>query len=580
MAVMRQFSLSPVLRAHLVLLALVGLPAEALSPPAGWTRTQSAAVEIFVPGDLATGEAFAIAVHPASRTGGKPVNAWLDAWAADKVPGTASAKLVSEADNNGQSATAQVMFRDAQGNARVAMFVAVSLNGDRVRAMRIVATPDAALFARQKPALGEFVKLLATDEAAAYRAVQPAPSSGAGYVEKRSTDARAALANAGVPAGSRAGGPFRHGTYEFELPLPAINDVRRYRISFYENGEWRKGEGTREETSKFTYDPDNGALNISVTLNLYNSSYDEADFCRFYVAPDGRPYIYAEDEYGVGTYRITGRYLGPNARPSPTQETTAKAAAKAEANRFKWVTAPGKGLPMEQIAGVLHQLEQVYEIGGLQLYEYTYLLLRDGTAYRNLRCPPDQLDVTASRRNEPRQWGRWRKAGPKYELQFTKSDGSFEAWKSPYMTSLVRPGTRGERLQGRYQSSSSYQIPGGAGAVSFRGITFTAEGRFETDFTSMVGGSTGYGADTITTGAVANDEGSVSSVSGPNFGGGTSRKSNRPKSERTGRYEIDGYTLSLQFDDGRTERLPFFFAYSGKKDIWFRDAVYSIPKKD
>lgn len=579
MPVMRLFSLSPVLRAFPILFALASHPAGALSPPAGWSRTQSGAVETFVPGDLTAGEAFAIAVHPATSTRGQPVNAWLDAWAADKVPGAASGKLVSEADNNGQSATAQVMFRDAQGKSRVAMFVAVSLNGDRVRAMRIVATPDAALFARQKPALGEFVKLLATEEASAYAATQALPAAGTGYVEKRSTDARAALANAGVPAGSRAGGPFRHGTYEFELPLPAINEVRRYRISFYENGEWRKGEGTNEETSKFTYDPDSGAINISVTMNLYNSSYDEADFCRFYVARDGRAFIYAEDEYGVGTHRITGRYFGPNSRPSPTDEKSAKAAAKAEANRFKWVTAPGKGVPMEQVAGVLYQLEQVFEIGGLQLHEYTYLLLRDGTVYRNLRCPPDQLDVAASRRNEPRQWGRWRKAGSKYELQFTKSDGSFDAWKAPAMTSLVRPGAKGERLQGRYQSSSSYQIPGGAGAVSFRGITFTPDGRFETDFTSIVGGSTGYGADTITTGAVANDEGSVSSVSGPNFGGGTSRKSDRAKSERTGRYEIDGYALALQFDSGNSERLPFFFSYSGKNDIWFRGAVHSIPKK-
>jgi hypothetical protein len=50
--------------------------------------------------------------------------------------------------------------------------------------------------------------------------------------------------------------------------------------------------------------------------------------------------------------------------------------------------------------------------------------------------------------------------------------------------------------------------------------------------------------------------------------------------ERTGRYEIDGYTLLLTFDNGRVERLPFFVEYGGKKDIWFRDAVYSIPKKD
>ena len=532
-----------------------------------------------MPADLAAGEAFTIAVHPASSTRGEPLNAWLDAWAADKVPGTASGKLVSEAGNGGQSATGQVMFRDARGNSLIAMFIAVSLNGDRVRAMRIVATPDPALFARQKPAMGKFVELLASEEASAYAATQPQRPV-AGYVEKQSMDARAAAARAGVPAGSRAGGPFRHGTYDFELPLPAINDVRRYRISFYENGEWRKGEGAGEDTSEFTYDPDTGAINISVTLNLYNSKYDEADFCRFFVAPDGRAFIYAEDEYGLGTHRITGRYVGPNSRPSPSAEKAAKTAAKAEADRFKWVTAPGRGVAPGQIAGVLYKLEQEYTIGGLQLRESTYLLLNDGTAYEDLRCPPDQLDVLTSRKREPLNWGRWRRAGDKYELQFPQEDGRPGKWAVPPMTSVVRPGSKGERLQGRYQSGSSYQIPGGAGSVSFRGISFTSDGRFETDFYSIAGGSTGFGADTITTGVVANDEGSVSSVSGPNFGGGSSTKSNRSKAERTGRYEIDGYTLLLTFDNGRVERLPFFFAYGGKKDIWFRDAVYSIPKKD
>ncbi|NJK53033.1 MAG: hypothetical protein HC936_09835 [Leptolyngbyaceae cyanobacterium SU_3_3] len=167
MPLMRQINSQFALRACIALLSLCGVSAHALSPPAGWTRTQSGAVESFQPADLAAGEAFTIAVHPASSTRGEPLNAWLDAWAADKVPGTASGKLLSEAGNGGQSATGQVMFRDARGNSLIAMFIAVSLNGDRVRAMRIVATPDPALFARQKPAMGKFVELLASEEASA-----------------------------------------------------------------------------------------------------------------------------------------------------------------------------------------------------------------------------------------------------------------------------------------------------------------------------------------------------------------------------------------------------------------------------
>jgi hypothetical protein len=111
-------------------------------------------------------------------------------------------------------------------------------------------------------------------------------------------------------------------------------------------------------------------------------------------------------------------------------------------------------------------------------------------------------------------------------------------------------------------------------------IAGSRDGRFETDFYRITGGSTGYGADTITATAVADDEGSVSSVSGRNFGGGSTTKSNRAKADRAGRYEIDGYALLLTFDNGRVERLPFFFADDAKQEIWFRDAVFSMPEKN
>jgi hypothetical protein len=568
----------------LAVLALAGPLAVAMSPPAGWTRSQDGAAEAFVPGDLAAGESFTIVVHPATTLRGQSVKAWLDSWAADQVPGTAAARPVAEPGNEGRSATAQASFRDAAGKTWVAMFIAVSLDGDRVRALRIVATPSPGLFARQKPSLGRFIEGLAEDEAAAYRAGQrgaplaPAPGPAQGYVEQQAQDVRAAMARAGVPKGSRAGGPFRYGTYEFEQPLPAINEVRRYRISFYENGEWRRGSGSAEDTSQFTYDPATGAANISVTLKLHNSRYDDADFCRFYVAPDGSAYLYAEDEYGLGTFRITGRHVGPNDRPSPEAETVARAAAQAEEKRFKWITPPGRGVAPEQVAGVLHGMRQVYGIGGLQLQESTYLLLRDGSAYEDLRCPPDQLDVLASRKREPLNWGRWRKSGDRYELQFPKADGAPGAWSVPSLSSIVRPAARGERLAGRYEKGSSFDIPGGAGSVMFRGVTFTPEGRFETDFRSITGGTSGFGADRVTTGVVADDDGASSSVSGPNFGGGSTTRSKRPKSARLGRYELDGYALRLQFDDGTVERLPFFFSGPGREGIWFRDAVYSVPR--
>jgi hypothetical protein len=225
----------------------------------------------------------------------------------------------------------------------------------------------------------------------------------------------------------------------------------------------------------------------------------------------------------LGTRQITGRYVGPNKRPSPTAEKAAKQAAQEEADRFKHVTEPAKGVPTAAIAGELHEMKQVYEIGGLQLREQSYLLLNDGTAYEDLRCPPHQLDLAASRRFEPRSWGRWRRSGGKIELQFPRDDGRQGECSVPSMASMARPGTQGERLGARFEAWS---------------------------------------------------------VSGPNFGGGSSRKSNNPKANRMGNYQIDGYALVLRYDSGKIERLPFFLVQDDRSEIWFRGSSYSLPSEN
>ncbi len=557
-------------------------------PPAGWRQTERGAVETYVPTDLASGETFALTIFPAEQLGAQSLNEWLDAWAAKRIPGVAEGAIQSTLANEDKTASGRVRFRDARQQPLMAVFIALSLDGERVRALRLMGTPNDSLFRRYSKALRPFNDRLAQAEAAAYLAAGKEPqraagdASGESYVERKRKDAEDAYARAGVPRGSRAGGAFKFGTYEFEIPLTAINEITRYRISFYENGEWRQeaAEEWNEKTDKFEYDPRTGALDVDVGLSLYNSTYDESDFCRFYLAPDGSPWIYAEDDYGLGVRKITGRYVGPNKRPSPSAAKAAKKAAEAEQARFKYVTEPGKGVPAAAIVGVLYELDQVYTIGGLQLYEKSYLLLQDGSAYEDLRCPPDELDVAASRRFEPKAWGRWRKSGDKYELQFPGDDGRPGDWSVPSMATMGLPGVKGQRLDGRFENASSYSVIGGPSSVSFSGIRFTRDGRFETDFLNMIGMTSGFGDEQITTQSVADDEGASSAVAGPNFGGGSTSRTNNPKANRMGRYEIDGYTLLLRYDNGKVERLPFYFLYEDRSAIWFRGAAYSLPRKE
>ena len=545
----------------------------AMSPPAGWSRTVRAGVESYIPNDLQSGERYEVSLFAPTVLDGRDPAQWLETWAAGKIPGRMLAKLHAELANEKQTASAFVGFEDDARNQLIALFFAQAYGNNRVRGMRIILSQSSDLIQRYKSVVKVFTAQLGRDEADA----KPAGNSDAprsDYVAKQRATTEMAQQAGGVPAGSRRGGPFRYGTYDFVMPLPAINQVSRYRISFYENGEWRKDE----ETETFKYDSETGALNIDVLLNLYNSTYDETQYCRFYLTPDGTPLIYAEDNYGTGTHRITGHYVGPNNRPSPSEEKTRKASAATESARFKWITQPGHGVRSEQIAGMLWQLQQVYRIGGLQLDEHIYLLLNDGSAYRGLRCAPDQLDVGQSRSNEPKNWGRWRKSGTGYELQFPGASGP-GPWQSPRMTSLVEPGRTGERLNGRFETSSSFQIPGGAGSVSHRGITFTPDGRFRTDFSNQTGGTMGYGEQTVAAQTISDDEGSSTSVSAANFGGGSTRKRPNSMADRSGGYGIAGYVLVLKYDNGRVERLPFFFNNAKRNEIWFRDATYSLPKE-
>ncbi|MFM2423533.1 MAG: hypothetical protein RL291_2063 [Pseudomonadota bacterium] len=424
------------------LLFLTGAMAFAVTPPAGWLRTTGAGAESFAPPDLGAAEVYEVTAYAPQTRAGKALNTWLDGFVADNVPGTTRATVPATLENAGQSSQVQIAFTNASGQSVVAIFVATSFDAERVRVLRIVATPSDAVMRRYRPGTRELIDQLASEEASALK------------------------------AGKR--------------PVLA----------------------------------------------------------------------------------------------TPTQEPRASiaTAGATDARRFRWITLPGKGVPAANIEATLHSTRQAYTAAGYTLIETNYLFLRDGTAYKDLRCPPDQLDVEASRKQEPRHWGRWRKRGSKYEVQFPRADGTLNDWVAPTMATVGIPGREGERLAGRFATASAYDIPGGAGRVSFQGITFTRDGRFESDFMNVASASSGSGSDRVVTGAVATDERSSVSVSGPSLGGGSTTRANSAKADRAGRYEINGYTLILRYDNGSVERLPFYYVFDNKRGIFFRGAVYMLPK--
>jgi hypothetical protein len=254
----------------------------------------------------------------------------------------------------------------------------------------------------------------------------------------------------------------------------------------------------------------------------------------------------------------------------------ARKAAQAEAERYKFVTAPGRGVQPSQIEAVYYEWKQEYEIGGLQFKEALFLLLRDGTVHDGLPVPPQDLDVAASRRGEPEAWGRWRKVGTTYQFAMD-GDTRFE----PKQGYVVHPARAGLTLVGRFEGNSHYQIPGGAGAWSKFGITFSAGQRFERFRSGGAGMTSGYGNTSITTAAVYDDDGSVGGAAGATVAGSSTRRT-PDRGDRRGTWRTDGYALVLTYENGTVERQPFVVEEKvpGRVGgVWLEGYLLTPPKE-
>ena len=184
--------------------------------------------------------------------------------------------------------------------------------------------------------------------------------------------------------------------------------------------------------------------------------------------------------------------------------------------------------------------------------------------------------MAASRRGEPRAWGRWRKVGTTY--QFAMDGGTRFEPKQGY---VVQPARAGLPLLGRFEGNSHFEIPGGAGAWSNFGVTFSAGHRFEKFRTGGAGMSAGYGDTRVTTAAVYDDEGSVGAAAGATVAAGSSRRT-PDTGNRRGTYRTDGYALILTYENGTVERLPFVVEEKvpGRVEgVWMNGYLLSPPKK-
>ncbi len=539
-------------------------PALALDLPSGWTSREENNLTHYQPQDIGD-RVFILSALTPLPDGGKRSADWLTA-VAPQFAGQYG-KVLEHGTAEQAGNLANMTYRvEVQGKPLHINFTAFPAGDGKMRLVQLLSEEDATLLQRYQDDAkaiiaglyvegeGDGATAAPASTATADTATASSSSSAAATVASSTGSSGTSAVKSGIDDGKEfmqtfkmdgltPGGDLAFGDYQCAVQT---DDGMKFTLSLYDNGEYRVS-GDRTGTGEFKYERD-GRINVDSNYNIYNFEIlgEMREIAFFFRGKNGETGIYGQ-QLTSGIINIC-QYQGASKEPSPSQQAAQKAAADAEAARFKWVTAPGKGVQPDEIEAVMFYGYNSYG-WGVSFEEEQRLVLKDGWAYDNLRVPPADLDVAASRKNESELWHKWRKNGDGYEIE---KDG---AWKK-LPGHPVRGAKAGETLSRSY----TYSATGGgyySSYVVFDTFSFSADGTFtSSDYSSTHANSNGLGQ--------INSEG---------IGNGAISHGASSSSDR-GRYKLDGYTIEMTYPDGTTARQLFFF-WADDKNISIGGATYS-----
>ncbi|GGJ18964.1 hypothetical protein [Deinococcus roseus] len=526
-----------------------------------WNVSQQGETWTLVPKKLGQNQSFKVVVFPVTALKNQTLQSWMNAFIQkDSAKRGQVISPLSDLEQQDQMLVGSMGIQ-AGDQQHILLYAGILAKEGHGQIFLMESSLDKTLSSTYGPTFSRLV-------AAALKEYHPEATSNAAF---------------NLPAGAKLGGKLDYGTYSCQKPLDTGTTIK-FSVRLYENGEYALGE---DDTGEFKYDARNGKIDISVTHDLYNSSYDETEFSVYYRAKNNKPVIYAEEDYGLGVWKTTCLYAGKNTVPSPSQQEAEDRKKREEERRFKWVTAPGKGVQPSQMEGLfLHYELKVNPLNNMvmQMPELA-LVLKDGTAYTGLRVPPEDLDIQASRKNEPKNWTRWKKNGKNILLQEGQKWNDIGSFK-------VVPAQKNEKLQDSFKNiASSYQA-GLGGTTWTTYYLFDGKGKFEISnstlsSTGIIQANNGFSSSASST---SDKDGTQSTVGtaggGDGMGGGpaavvtTQNQSKQGNPEKAGTYTLNGYTLQLKLGNGKVVRKLFFFFDSKKEDVWIEDTLYNTTRKD
>ncbi len=240
------------------------------------------------------------------------------------------------------------------------------------------------------------------------------------------------------------------------------------------------------------------------------------------------------------------------------------------------------GLDPASIHSVLYAFRLGYEHDGMKMREWTYLLLKGGSARRGVpRQAPADFDLLADRQQNPQDWGRWRRKGQQVQVAIGQRQGQGQGQGQDFSTPpgqmLRMPGRPGERLAGLYETTSSY-TQGSEVAMWFSwGLQLRADGSYRRWNHRGSAVASGSGSSRNLAMSSSDDKGASTSVSGPSFAGTTRGDTGVTDNDLEGTYHIEGWTLTLRSRSGQV-RHGFFFTDERRQNIGFEGNELGLRK--
>jgi hypothetical protein len=211
-----------------------------------------------------------------------------------------------------------------------------------------------------------------------------------------------------------------------------------------------------------------------------------------------------------------------------------------------------KGTPAVSFHAVIMHLEYEAGMGGAIYPVYNaYILFKNGSIYKHPVISPADLDVASSKQTEPQKWGTWKIDADKLNVYWPLEKPKYQnnTWeKSSYKN--VLPAKKGETLEGSFKTltgGGNTALGGDVLVVAAANISFNQQGKF-----------------------------TLAKTAGVSSGSDVWENTNS-KTGETGTYTMDGYTIELKYNNGKTQRQFFYFYPDSRKHFGIANSAY-MPK--